>query len=442
MAIETPVAEILTAYLNTIRPDPDRWCFVYELVEVDGEVGEREDKTVNILVGEIKPPFKLKAPTLANVLSTMRHNTFFQDAIKQSPPPEGNDAAEEPTKHVPGHVLVAHALCQAYHYMIGSGCQYRYIASGESLVFLRVEDDRSLFYHFISFQVPAVRNAEGRRQQNRSLRQPHETAAAYLASLCVWAVRATPRSFTWIDAATETALRWPDSKKNGQKDSAGVLGIHRPGGPRPDDDDDAGGGEDSTGNSRPPTIPNIAMPSRLRKRGRSPEKRRQGEQSQRAQRDKDDAAEEAAALPLAPKTRPLGPFPVEPPTLPYCTQACLRGLVRGQALDNSCPNVALHRDARLRAESRVLQSGIYSDDLDLHPLTASALRARMVVQLAVNMDKDCQCLAPHTGKARYAKLFKLAVTGYGYTFVGKGVRAVSRKVLEHEAVVYNAVPQL
>ena len=66
----------------------------------------------------------------------------------------------------------------------------------------------------------------------------------------------------------------------------------------------------------------------------------------------------------------------------------------------------------------------------------------MVVQLSQNMDRDCQCLAPHSRKARYAKFFKLAVTGFGYTFVGKGVRTISRKVLEHEAVVYNAVPHL
>ena len=469
VAIETPVAEIVTEYLNTARPEvnrmvhfqnneyqkplirvpsaeqssptkelqPDRWCLVYELIEMDGEQEEVDDKTVNILVGEIKPPFKLPAATLANVLSIMRHDTFFQDAIEQTPVSEEDSGAAEAPTNVPGHVLVAQALCEAYDYMIGSGCQYGYIASGESLVFLHVEDDRSLVYHSISFLVPAVRDAKTRRQQNRGLRQPHETAVAYLASLCLWAVGAAPRSFTWIDAATETAQRWPDSKKEGKKGSS-----RKPDGSRSDDDDDdddvARGDDDRTIPSGPLTALRIAMPSRPRKRGRSPARRRQGEQSQ-------GDANEAAALELTPKTRALGPFPVEPPTLPYCTQACLRGLVQGLALDNSCPNVALHRDARRLAEGRSSPSGICSDDVDdadVHPLTASALRARMVFQLAANMDKDCQCTAPLTGKARHAKFFKLALTGFGYTFVGKGVRAVSRKVLEHEAVVYNAVPQL
>lgn len=475
---EMPVSEIITAYLNTVRPDlnrlvrfqnnaygklgvagpqakrisptkdlrPDRWCFVYELISVDGVVEEEDDKTVNLLVGEVKSPFKLKAATLSNVLSTMRHATFFRDAIKNYTISEGEDAG--PTqKRIAGHVLVAQALCQTYHYMIGSGCKYGYIATGESLVLLRVDDDFSLCYHFASFAVPGLRDAGQQQQQQENLvrRQPHETVVAYLTSLALWASQTPQRSSTWIDAATLAALRWPQSKKTADSQS---RGVHRHGGPGLDDEEGSGsggGGGESSGdggtNTRPATQ-YIPMPSSHQKRNRSPEGRRHG-QGQYSYQDED----EIAAMALTPSPGRVKPMLAEPPTLPYCTQACLRGLVQGQALDKKCPNVALHRDARLRAEGRQAPSSpcIYSDNtdaLDLHPLTAAALRARMVAQLAVNMDKDCQCMAPHTGKARYGKFFKLTATDFGYTFAGKGVPSVSRSVLEHEAVVYNAVPDL
>ncbi|CAK7225047.1 hypothetical protein SCUCBS95973_005728 [Sporothrix curviconia] len=58
--------------------------------------------------------------------------------------------------------------------------------------------------------------------------------------------------------------------------------------------------------------------------------------------------------------------------------------------------------------------------------TAGGVRERIVAQL---MDKDCQCLD------RCGALFKLAVTGYGYTFVAKGVQAPHRRYLEDEAAV-------
>ncbi|CAK7241664.1 MAG: hypothetical protein STHCBS139747_003132 [Sporothrix thermara] len=506
-AIETPVSEILKAHLSALHPgvehsvhfqnnayrlldvggssakrtspdkdlQPDRWVFLYEL---EDEININDEKTVNILVGECKSPQKLKITTLQTVMATMSHDTFFKDAIwgakkmeqgeKQGAGTDNENRSDAP--RVPGHVRVAKALCQTYHYMIGSGCEYGYIASGNSLVLLRVEEDLTLLYHCAGFPVPHVKNAEERRQQNRGLRQAHETAIAYLASLALWGSRSVPRQGHWIQSAKETCPRWPKMEEE-KKNKDDQLASYTPRGPDSDDTDNAGGsaggtggtgGDSSNRDSGHLTTMRLPQASGPRKRGRSPQRRQEPS--------KDEV--EAVLSPSA--SRLTRTFVVEPPRLPYCTQACLLGLVRGLALDNNCPNVVLHRQARRRDEKiraaravgNYLQSlrgsggggggggddghdGTNSPDSlsisngsDGHPLTAAMVRARIVAQITANMAKDCECTAPHSSKARYGLFFKLAVTGYGYTFVGKGVQAWHRDVLEREATVYNAVPHV
>ena len=126
----------------------------------------------------------------------------------------------------------------------------------------------------------------------------------------------------------------------------------------------------------------------------------------------------------------------EPPTLPYCTQACLLDLANGQPLDTKCPNVALHRAARIQHGAHAAR------DVDGHALTAASLRARLVDQIAANINKDCQSMMKLYLAGRYAVLFKLAVTGFGYTFVGKSVLDTMRPMLEQEVEVYRAVEHL
>lgn len=508
-AIESPTEDIVTAHLRARQPEskerivfqehaymqlslpgeesppkkqspsktlqPDRWVFWYH--QEDDFTGR------NIVVGECKPPQKLKIATLQRVLDTVSADTFFPEAIQKADSEiEAHATATEMNKdghnhdqddegggdsnrgRVPGHVLVAKALCQTYHYMAESGIEYGYIASGDSLVLLRVREDDpfTLFYHLAQFPVPHATDAEERREQNSGLRQAHETAVAYLCSLCLWACDATPRPNEWMGQLAKHAPRWPKEKDNKDKPTPGLCGDNA--GDDDDDDDDdnkdnndnnnSGGnaGQDDgrsgagAGTTQGPTtsssIPRLPGPSGRSKRGRSPTRQHSIPEQ--------DAKHEVI------QPNPFTSFIVEPPTLPYCTQGCLRGLMRGGNLDSNCPNVHLHREARERemmgvkdepqAESQaVTETEIQTDDVqgqDRHPLTAAAVCSRILAQLTANMDKDAKCLLEETLTGRYGVLFKLAVTGFGYTFVGKGVQAGYRAVLDREAVVYRAVEHL
>ncbi|CAK7216175.1 Gly-Xaa carboxypeptidase [Sporothrix curviconia] len=124
--------------------------------------------------------------------------------------------------------------------------------------------------------------------------------------------------------------------------------------------------------------------------------------------------------------------------LPYCTQACLLGLRNGLPMDPKCPNVALHRSARILADSNAdAASGNVDADNDHHPLTPKALRQRLRQQLAKDMDRDCECLDKLGCFGSTGVLFRLTITGYGYTLVGKAVQAAHREKLLNEADIYD-----
>lgn len=394
-------------------------------------------------MAEYKAPHKLKLATLRSVIDTIRVDTFFRDAIQglaEVPVASDTDGDNTtPAERVPGHVLVAKTMCQAYHYMVGSGCEFGYISAGNSLVLLKVdaEPPYTMHYHTAYFAVPLIINAAERQQASHGLRQANETAAAYLASLCqlAWQTRAwTP---SWIAQVRRTALRWPESGSqlesttlasgDNDTDDGPGGGASRPGGSGGEGGSGGPPGADSarSGGLLSNTV-RLPLPSRPAKRDRSPDPSRR------------HAGYEATAVfhQQINTPPPTKKYVLEPPTLPYCTQACLLGLINSLPLDAKCPSVALHRAARIR-------HGAYAaSDIDGHALTAASLRARLVDQIAANMDKDCQSLARFGLKGRNAALFKLAVTGFGYTFVGKGVLATMRPMLEQEVKVYRAVVHL
>ncbi|KAF9768080.1 hypothetical protein IL306_014671, partial [Fusarium sp. DS 682] len=114
---------------------------------------------------------------------------------------------------------------------------------------------------------------------------------------------------------------------------------------------------------------------------------------------------------------------------PYCTQDCLLGLKRNQFLDEKCPNVALHRSAT-RSMSHPINAARLLDLLckDLAPLV---LRLRSIRPLDDN------------GKfGSTGALFKLSLSRYGYTFVGKGTYRAGTRRLEHEVEVYKRIESL
>ncbi|KAK8013449.1 metalloprotease-like protein [Apiospora marii] len=94
------------------------------------------------------------------------------------------------------------------------------------------------------------------------------------------------------------------------------------------------------------------------------------------------------------------------PTRQYCSQACLLGLKRGRALDDSCPNVLAHRVA--------------GGDGLRHPVTADEFTRLVSEQLRDSPYRGCLGLGGWGKRGATGVLFKVELGPYGYTFVGKG----------------------
>ncbi|OAA63568.1 metalloprotease m41 [Niveomyces insectorum RCEF 264] len=387
---------------------PDRWAVA----------SNRDGEKTHVLVAEYKAAHRLPAKTLRPVMSAPPTDNFFPRAAKQ-------DETSTSSAAVPGSVLVAKVLCQAYHYMITSGLEFGYVASGEGLVLLRIlERDPNTLYYFWSV-FPSQNAANDNPPTNVVLRAPRDTAMAYLASLSILGIDSTPRPSEWIDAAKRKLKRWPGPKKAAAPLSD-TFSLLPP--PHKDGHDDSGGGGGGGGSGSgvsggESSSSGLAGSVSLRLVGtQSALKRSRGSEPAGGHQ----TTTTAAPAPSTPFTRP---FVVEPPTLPYCTQACLQGLLHGGLpLDKQCPNVKLHGGA-----------GSFAVEADSHVLTAREVRALVVAQLAKNMDKDCECLDKYGCFGRFGVLFKITVTGYGYTLVAKGVQRRHRSVLEREAAVYRGL---
>lgn len=102
----------------------------------------------------------------------------------------------------------------------------------------------------------------------------------------------------------------------------------------------------------------------------------------------------------------------------YCTQKCLLGLVSGGNLDNSCPNVGLHR-AKARGDRHGMEHGRW---LEL-----------VREQLRDDLDGSV-CRFGNPGATGVA--FQITLAGHGYTFVGKGTVEECIPYLQHEVEVY------
>ncbi|KAI1172484.1 hypothetical protein F4777DRAFT_581891 [Nemania sp. FL0916] len=101
---------------------------------------------------------------------------------------------------------------------------------------------------------------------------------------------------------------------------------------------------------------------------------------------------------------------------PYCTQHCITVLVKGGAMDKTCPNYQDHK---------------------LKLINASEFVRLAHIQLATyrGNDVDCAPLDHHVNAWSSSKLFKFRLSSYGYTLVAKGTMDIQH--LEHEHAVYS-----
>ncbi|KAG6264086.1 hypothetical protein E4U48_006409 [Claviceps purpurea] len=109
---------------------------------------------------------------------------------------------------------------------------------------------------------------------------------------------------------------------------------------------------------------------------------------------------------------------------PYCSQKCLLGLVRGDDLDPTCPNVTLHFQGK-------------AGDAGYHHKRHLISHAEWLSLLWDQFEQSLDVGITYEGVfGSRGMLFKVTLLGYGYTFVSKGAISADAKYLQHEAEVY------
>ena len=131
------------------------------------------------------------------------------------------------------------------------------------------------------------------------------------------------------------------------------------------------------------------------------------------------------------------------PDRPYCTQACLLGLIRGHTLDKQCPNVQAHQKGGQYYSRNSINGKITNGKLksrqqcnNRHAIDQPALAQLIEEQLRRperNYDGGFKSL-DRSGWA--GALFRFELLSHGYTFVGKGTVEPLVPVLEFEADMY------
>ncbi|KAI1152020.1 hypothetical protein F4825DRAFT_420847 [Nemania diffusa] len=357
-------------------------------------------------------------------------------------------AASSKTQKIDKQTYFAYALTQAYHYMLVSGVEYGYLSNAEVLVFLRIREDdaASLYYHVALFPIPSPATAE----DAGSFQLPQAVAEApfpapgdpvgelalgalpisQMGSFCDLAIHAARRSPSWVLEQTRRLAQFPNlpSGVAAQYDRrpSSRLGRRR----RSDDNDDSDDNNDNNNDSN--SRRQLRAPSHHghHVRTASPLQQQITARSSPGPRDDDGDVNISTAF-LSTycdmRSRPRPSRRVASPTLPYCTQTCLLGLVQKGPLDPRCPNHLLHKT-------------MCDNGTDGHPLTSLHLAQRIRDQLFDTPEVDCQYLVSRRGAIGYP--FKLTVTGFGYTFIGKGVQDDHGRRLIHESRIYQALQPL
>ncbi|PWY90674.1 hypothetical protein BO70DRAFT_306788 [Aspergillus heteromorphus CBS 117.55] len=319
--------------------------------------------------------------------------------------------------------VVAAVITQTFSYMIHAGLEYGYVCTGEAFIFLRVlQDDPSTVYYYLSVpeeDVGPVTWTGNPHDDNRL----HLTALGQVLAFTLRALRVPTRDIAWTNRAVRSLKTWvmvydilldkilekdipssafksPTGSRNEycrvspvkiRSKAAAVASCNSSQDASlldhddDDDDDDAGDDFDSNTPSRPPRERRLAHP---------PEPR----------------SVATRALPQDSSSKGK--------SRQYCTQRCLRGLIKGGLLDRQCPNVSDH-------------------GLDRHRLTRTTLIRRLDRQFFGNEQQLTQlgCESLHVHGSRGA-LFKITLWSHGYTFVGKGTPVEFVAGSKHEESIY------
>ncbi|EQL01174.1 hypothetical protein G6O67_000997 [Ophiocordyceps sinensis] len=349
--------------------------------------------------------------------------------------------------------LAASVVTQLFSYMIGKGIQYGYVCTGRAFIFLHIADDPSTVYYSVC--VPAQDVAEaGSDDDGKRL---YGSAVAQVLAFVLQALSGDPPAAKWHDDASKLKL-WPvevddilsripvtePKKRKGRPVSPFKIPTSKPFARSPirtrarckeqgpgdmvrksDKDDEGPVHEPSRAGGSTAVVPSAAGGGETAEGGETgaaeggqtgAKERRQGTVLERWGEQRRKKRKQLQQMPPDEKLQQLF-LPAPKPKIvswPFCTQACLLGLVQGRPVDGKCPNARDHGPAHI---------GL----LDFLQLIRQ--------QLATDRDRDADCTPVHLFGSRGA-LFKVRLSSHGYTLVAKGVQGLDQPHLDHELEIY------
>ncbi|KID83887.1 Protein kinase-like domain protein [Metarhizium guizhouense ARSEF 977] len=374
---------------------------------------------------EYKPPHKLTAQHLHVGL---RVTDIYKEVVNRKTIPTSEDPEALFAYHA--ERLTASAITQTYHYMIEGGLEKSLLTTGEAIVFFKIDwkDPETLYYHlavpsaevaaqskdahlctavaqYLAFTLLAIdglgTRSHGQDERDRATKKLNKWEVSF--DLTYRSIPEEDRSFLSDSSPgyqpptygniDRSPIRPRKNPRRGQGDAdAGIQPSKR---------DDSGSSSDEEPNPRAPTTP-------------TPPQRTQ------------EGARRSARLAMRPRG---GSVDNSGQRRQFCTQKCLLGLVRGHALDQSCPNAALHRQGATLHHCATLR----------HPVNHAQWLNLLRAQLEKTLDGG---ITPLKQSGARCVLFKVTLLAYGYTFVSKGTIRAFIPDLEHEAAVYRRLDDL
>ncbi|KUM61397.1 hypothetical protein ACN42_g5712 [Penicillium freii] len=355
---------------------------------------------------EFKAPHKVTIPELVAGLHQM---DLARDVIDQ----EGD------TFEFYATYLVAAVVTQIFSYMIDSGVQYGYICTGEAFVFLHIpKDDPTIVQYFL-----CIPNQDVQADDDWRL---HRTAIGQVLAFTLQALAAEHPSQEWHDAAHDRLKTWEveyqdvlrkipetlrkDPRASNYRPSHWKLEpkTHntrsrsrcQPGMSTPKHSSTEGSGSDEGSHS--PSIAAAARSRSSRGRGNNRQSTKESESTRAGRDNKQTSRRDVQA------------------TRPYCTIACIRGMVNRDPLDKECPNWKVHGGQR-------------------HSVGPQEFTHRLRHQLSRNRNHGFEQL--HVcGRTGY--LIKATLLSHGYTVIIKATTADKQHLIKAEADNYRSLRSL
>ena len=364
-------------------------------------------------VVEYKPPHKL---TLPHMRLGLREMDIFSEVINRTtkPGPEENQALFQYTSDK----LTAACVVQTFHYMIEGGLEYSYLTTSEAFVFLKIDwtDPNVLYFHLAEPTHEILAHPENSR---------HCTAVSQVLAFTLLALGARIHGQDDRDRATQILGTWKEdyefilhSIPNSDRKQTPPASAFQPRVYKEID--------------RSPYLLRNKGPSTVSCRPDFTHKSKT--QSPETSDDEVDAPE----TPLAARSRPAPRNASQPrdvgnqvstpsgsQTRPFCTQKCLLGLFQKTDLDASCPNAVLHAAGDPNCRH--------------HSINHDNLLQLLHTQLMRTLDSHIE---PLWRQGSRGIMFKVTLSAFGYTVLGKGTVRAFVEDLRHEADVYARLQHL